>query len=552
MSSNNNLDLKFIKKNYGEKFMHLCRRLFPTILVNEGELSQIIFSHFAPTKNLFEDLMGYEDEFQEFIYDIYKEKHFISFVETDKSPYELMDEAGYILYPECKTEDEIQSFKKYYASNEQLCTFVTHRLNTCRVWFAVKKNVDSIKRENFTHPLRQDEYGTSVISIQFTKLGNHLSIKNRYNHAVKANNCDSTFNNNLDNIIEGLTFSFKHYFDLKDIIGHQGNTLKLKDYVAVQNRLYKVNNIFDKTYKFEKYNLYFCENNIIIKDGEVIKYDNDRYLLIDNYLFDMKNKTIKTFDYHLNKPVEDSFIKSIGKIKDMKLSKTNDGKIVKITTVNNKEVIVRSNLSNQLIGYENKGVAIVGGKFLSNNEHLKEISLPNLVFAGNYFLENCTHLDELYLPKLIKLKDFSLRNCEMLKTLSVPNVVSAGYGVLQHNQFLSSLYMPNVKKVGDMFLTSNMTMAKLDMPKLKSVGHCFMSDNFVLNTVFMPKLISIKNNFLTNNANIVYGSPLIVMPKKTIFAQNTNSKAYNEKYNNIHIKERENVQSEQSQVNTSC
>ena len=55
-----------------------------------------------------------------------------------KTPTELLSEAGYDLY-ECKTEEEIQSFKKYYARGEELCTFDGGRLNKCRVFFAVKK-----------------------------------------------------------------------------------------------------------------------------------------------------------------------------------------------------------------------------------------------------------------------------------------------------------------------------------------------------------------------------------------------------------------------------
>lgn len=73
-----------------------------------------------------------------------------------------------------------------------MCTFQGDRLNRCRVFFAVKKDVDSIKREDFKNPEREDLYGTSVISIQFTKDGsNTLSIKNRYNHRVI--NPDATF-----------------------------------------------------------------------------------------------------------------------------------------------------------------------------------------------------------------------------------------------------------------------------------------------------------------------------------------------------------------------
>ena len=40
-----------------------------------------------------------------------------------------------------------ESFKKYYEPYEELCTFNGGRLNSCRVWFAIKKDVDKIKRE---------------------------------------------------------------------------------------------------------------------------------------------------------------------------------------------------------------------------------------------------------------------------------------------------------------------------------------------------------------------------------------------------------------------
>ena len=81
----------------------------------------------------------------------------------------MFDEAGYILYPECQTEEDIQRFKSFYAPNKVLCTFRGGRLKTCRVWFAVKKDVNNIKRKNFLFPRRDDEYGTSVISIQISR-----------------------------------------------------------------------------------------------------------------------------------------------------------------------------------------------------------------------------------------------------------------------------------------------------------------------------------------------------------------------------------------------
>ena len=162
---------------------------------------------------MYEDIVknGVVNSFKNYIYslvDVELEKE----VKVDKNPKELLSEAGYDLY-ECRSESDIQKFKKYYAEGEELCTFNGGRLNDCYVFFAVNKNVNQIRREDFDYPTRQDEYGTSVISIQFTRDETHtLSIKNRYNHTV--DNPDATFSNNLDNIIPGLTDSFSKYYGL--------------------------------------------------------------------------------------------------------------------------------------------------------------------------------------------------------------------------------------------------------------------------------------------------------------------------------------------------
>ena len=52
-----NNDLKIIKKKYGEKMMHLCRELFPTLLGTPGLLSDEISKHFQPSKFLYDDLV---------------------------------------------------------------------------------------------------------------------------------------------------------------------------------------------------------------------------------------------------------------------------------------------------------------------------------------------------------------------------------------------------------------------------------------------------------------------------------------------------------------
>ena len=205
----NSKELNRIKKLYGERFMHLCRSLFPTLLEQEGLLTEVLKYSFATnSRTLYDDIVNndLEEEFKNYIYskiDVEKEMPEII---GEKTPYQLLDENGYNLY-ECNSEEEIQSFKKYYKSGEELCTFRGNRLNRCVVFFAVKKDVEEIKREDFNNPKREDEYGTSVMSIQFTKSQNStVSIKNRYNHTV--NNPDATYGNDLDKIAPGLTQSF--------------------------------------------------------------------------------------------------------------------------------------------------------------------------------------------------------------------------------------------------------------------------------------------------------------------------------------------------------
>ena len=52
-------ELKKIKKKYGEEFMHLCKKLFPTVLEQEGRLYEILSSLFSGNcKTLYEDIEG--------------------------------------------------------------------------------------------------------------------------------------------------------------------------------------------------------------------------------------------------------------------------------------------------------------------------------------------------------------------------------------------------------------------------------------------------------------------------------------------------------------
>ncbi|MGN1200955.1 MAG: leucine-rich repeat protein [Candidatus Caccovivens sp.] len=481
--------MDFLKKHYGEQFSHLCRELFPTILEQEGLLSEVISKKFAPTRSLAEDLVDQEENFKAYIYSLVDVEKVDKTTIVNKSPEELMKEAGYILYPECKTEKDIQSFKKYYTKNEKLCTFDGGRLNTCRVWFAVKENVDEIKRDDFKNPKRQDEYGTSVISIQFTKSENStLSIKNRYNHTV--NNPDCTFGNNLDNIIEGLTGAFvqKYGINLQNTI----QDFELEKYVlANDGKFYR--------YNFESYNIYYCENNVIVDAGEVKTFNKDKFFLIDNYIVDLENKTIKSYFSHL-----DSFVNSIGTIKNINVTLDKDkNKVLSIETKNGQNIVeITINKHNEIIGYSNPNVTEIGHDFLSCNTTLQFINLPNVTKIDHSFLLSNSFLRSLNLPNVTEIStDFLFYN-ECLQEINMPNLRKIDDSFLCYNNSLQSIYFPKLVEIGNSFMNGNDSVLTADLPNVEKIGGKFLSSNSCLKSINLPNVIDISYNFLLSNNSL--------------------------------------------------
>ena len=106
-----NEDLKIIKKKYGEKMMHQCRTLFPTLLEQKGLLSKLLLEHFEPSHDLYNDIESYNlfGSFERYI-NVLAVTNKKEMIVTSLTSEELLDKTGYILY-ECKTEKDIQKFK---------------------------------------------------------------------------------------------------------------------------------------------------------------------------------------------------------------------------------------------------------------------------------------------------------------------------------------------------------------------------------------------------------------------------------------------------------
>ena len=191
-------------------------------------------------------------------------------------PIKLLDKAGYDAYV-ADTLEKQNAIQKYYAPGEEICTFRDpERFKRYYIINAVRKDVDKIKRGN--PPQRDDEYGTSVISIQVLKTGGFISIKNRYNHTVQ--NCDSTFNSNPDNIIMGLSDAIRHHF------GADFSSQRVDlgpGYTLVGNQICK--------YYREINNVYISED-FYVKDGQICEIDKNTQIALGNGLiFDLKHES---------------------------------------------------------------------------------------------------------------------------------------------------------------------------------------------------------------------------------------------------------------------
>lgn len=179
--------------------------------------------------------------------------------------------------------------EKYYAEGERICTYnnLAGRMKQYHMLVAIKKNIDDIKRSQ--HPERDDEYGTSVLNIQIAKNGTHMSIKNRYNHTVSQP--DSTLNNNLDNIYDGLQSM---------VLGYYGFA-SLKKSGGSYNYIVNINGVYLKYFR-ERDNIYY--GAFVLDSEHGVRYaDASRYYIVKTYnkyystypiILDFKEK--KAFD----------------------------------------------------------------------------------------------------------------------------------------------------------------------------------------------------------------------------------------------------------------
>lgn len=499
-----NNDLKIIKKKYGEKMMHFCRDLFPTILETEGLLPKLLMDNFNENHYLYDDIVKNEMqlEFKNFIFNLVI-KDDKREIHINRTPEELMDEAGYVL-KECLTEEEIQEYTKYYIDNESLCTFRNmelygfSRLHTNRVFFAIRKDVDKINRNDFLLPRREDDYGTSVLSIQFSRDETHsVSIISRYNHSVY--NPNATYSNNLDEIISGLTDSFAKYKDLQQKC--PTDEFDLEGYVkAKDGKMYK--------YNYEVDGIYYCPDNLVIKLGILKQYDKSRYLVLDYFILDLKEKDIINSD-----TLCDGFTRCISKIEKITIENIGSNKRVTITGDNDKSMILELDEFNCIVKLSMKNVRNIENNFLYYNRDLKELDAKDIIAVSDQFLMCNNGIKSLKLDNLISVGNSFMYANEVLEECSFNELQRVGSWFLGYNKSLKDLELPNLELTGSDFMEYNENLESIKLDKLRRIHYNFLYHNKKLKELYIPNVEEISNYCL----QCCDGLKDVVLPKvKTI------------------------------------
>ena len=534
-------DLKLIKDKYGENMAHLCRTLFQSVLKNKGVLFNFLSEKFHYSRNLYNDLIKYNlvDKFQDFVLSTLDNRE-RKLEEVNRTPAEILALAGYRLF-ECKTESDIQAFKRYYDVGEELCTFDGNRLDTCYVFFAVKNNALRLDRRDFYKPEREDEYGTSVISIQFKKgKNNYVSIKNRYNHTVQRP--DATYENELDDIggivtedgtldqkgkCAGLAASFAKYYGYK--IENDKVNLRIPSYTtSVDGKNYR--------YNYEINNIHYCGDNVIIYNGQVQEniLNKDNYLLFDYFTLDLHKKKIilhdtslvgyENFAYTINQHEFDK----ISIIKDKK----SDSKEITLSNDEGKIVIGIDKNSNIVSYYDDLSKSI-GSNFLKYSTEIKSVDLPKVETIGSDFLDSCNGVDYFNAPELKEVGNRFMRVATHVQ-VSAPKLEKAGNSFLNSDREIEEIELNNLTTVGNFFLTGASNLRKAKFEKLKSMGDYSLDRAESLEKLEAPNLETVGINSLRQAHSLTdYSIPKLKPTQKALKGNENLQRITNQEYINV-------------------
>lgn len=389
-----------------------------------------------------------------------------------QDPFELLDQAGYNAF-HADTLKKQNSIKPYFRKGELLCTFNDKaRYKDYHIVHAIKKNVDEIEPADI--PEREDEYGTSVISIQMVKDGGFISIKNRYNHTVSG--CDHTFDSNPDHIIRGLSTALKEHFDVE--FSTTESPLP-GGYTLIGNQIFKYN---------EECNNIYYGDQAWAKDGKIHAVDKSAGdALFEGYLFDNKNKVMRAIDPDFTDVFMVDFNRTYGGNRGLNVQKGNlilDGDILigaeqsQIRTLYLPGFTNMRSHSFQRISlfthFHAPDLKTMEDNCLHYSDTLEEFKAPALTEMGNDCLKVLDSLVELHVPQLARMGNQCLRRARSLTEFHAPSLTIMGDDCLHRADRLKLLDAPMLTEMGDDCFNELFSIRRVKMPMLTEMGEgCF-------------------------------------------------------------------------------
>ncbi len=402
-------------------------------------------------------------------------------IASTKTPYELLNEAGYESFYVDSLEKQNSIFP-YFQKGEELCTFSDkNRYHNYHIIHCIKKGADKLNRADFVSPQREDEYGKSVISIQILKKAGFVKITNRYNHTVE--NPDNTFGSNPDNIILGLTNALEREFDI------ELNCLQNvpEGYVYQNGCLFK--------YHTEREN-YYIGDNFFVQNGLLHSFNKDYELVADCFVFNLKEQSVDLLVP--SNEGSDWENKAI-------FSKEMEGKKLTVRKNKNKRYLYLD--ENPFLAVEDGAIVEI---YLEKSEtsvdenqfkNLKKLVLQNVESVGCEFIADNSSLEEFIAPKLKRASDFFVHNSN-LKNVYLPLLEMVGNHSFSYNKRIEELSLENLEYVGEGCCCFNQNLKKLSLDKISVIEDSFCNHNFNLKTILMKNLEQVYSNSFNRNDNL--------------------------------------------------
>jgi len=380
-------------------------------------------------------------------------------------------------------------------------------------------------------PKREDDYGKSVISIQIPKRSGAISIKNRYNHTLKTESPDATFNNNPDNIILGLTDALKRKFKVSFSVV---NAKIPSNYLLVNNQLIHFN--------YEVDNIYFDERYYL--DGSDLTELKPEYEeMLDTVILDTRTGEIKSFrendqlTYVLkaeiyghkvkrtkDKSTGETVISILDENKNEKeLLRTKKGCITALHLYKIRELSDYFLLQNKTLRkFEADNLEFIGESCFESNEKLQEFNVPRLKRMGDRCARLNTDIEKLNIPELESMGESCFRNAKHLKEFKAPKLKTMGEDCFSQDSALEKINIPKLETMSQSCFALSESLREFSAPVLTSLGpRCFRT-NKTLERIYIPNLKKMGTNCFESDETLKFlNAPNLELMGSNCFSRNS-------------------------------